>query len=115
MSDLKKVILPITRTPEQKRFQEATTGARIEEVREHQKLARDKTLEELEELRVHFYDLWCWETGDPTHRVISEVYGMALDIQKIMGVQPMTGPVPSIPPEHSLKFKYKPAESEDDA
>ena len=104
-------VIPIIRTPEQKKFQEATKGARMPEIREHQELAKGKSVEELEELRVHFFDLWCWETGDPTHRVISEAYGMALDIQRMMRVQPMAGP---ILPKHSLKFRYKPTEPEDD-
>jgi hypothetical protein len=113
MSDFKKVILPIIRSPEQKRFQEATKEARIAEVREHQRLAKDMSLDELEARRIHFFDLWCWETGDHTHRVISEIYGMALDIRRLVMVQPMTGPV--FPEEHSLNFKYKPTEPEDDA
>ncbi len=112
MPDFKKVIIPIIRTPEQKKFQEATKYARIAEIREHQKLANDMSVDELEARRVHFFDLWCWETGDHTHRVISEIYGMALDIHQMMSVQPMPSPVAGV---KSLKFKYGTTEPEDDA
>jgi hypothetical protein len=112
MPDFKKVIIPIIRTPEQKKFQEATKDARVPEVLEHDALMKEMSSDELEERRVHFFDRWCWETGDSTHLMISEMYAHALRIREMMSVQPMPGPVAGV---KSLKFTYKRTEPEDDA
>jgi hypothetical protein len=115
MSDLKKVLLPMIKRilPGNKEpiIEIVEEDYRKEEVAEHHKKAKQMSVEELEKQRVYYFDLWCWETGDPTHRMISNVYeghlksrGMITSlVDDLIGVQPMPGPVGQV---MTLRYRY---------
>jgi hypothetical protein len=105
---------PIIRTPKQQRNRAMVQDADPDIVSEHRKMAKAMSIEELEEKYVFYFDRWCWDTNDPTDRMLFVLYESHLKIKvmidDLMSVQPMPGPVATVA---GLNYTYGKTTSEE--
>ena len=97
---------------------------------------RLETMEELDQKRVYYFDLWCWDDDNPTYKALSEIYEEEMErrrrpdsfqsvfmplikrvmpsviAKKLVGAQPMPAPAAQV---HTLRYRYGETDEEEDA